>query len=84
MSKKHSSRGFSYPGIGQLVNLTGLRGKRKREALNRFSSIVVVICGAVGAFIGYNIAGAFGCVCGFIAALLMGGIFAERKRFYRG
>ncbi len=77
-------QGFTGPGMRQLFDaVLPMKGRERKQFYNQASTGLVVGLGLGGAMLGGSWAGAVGAVIGFGVGATAGGIFVEKRRFYR-
>ena len=77
-------QGFTGPGMRQLFDaVLPMKGKERKQFYNQASTGLVVGLGLGGALLGGSWAGPVGAVIGLGIGATAGGLFVEKRRFYR-
>ncbi len=77
-------QGFTGPGMCQLFDaVLPMRGKERKQFYNQGSTGLVVGLGLGGALLGGSWAGPVGAVIGLGVGATAGGLFVEKRWFYR-
>jgi len=78
------TQGFIGPGLRQLFDaVLPMKGRERKQSFNQSSTGLVVGLGLGGTMLGGSWAGPVGAVIGFGVGATAGGLFVEKKRFYR-
>ena len=81
---KSRPQGFTVPGMRQLFDaVLPMQGVERKQFYNQASTGLVVGLGLGGAMLGHSWAGGVGAVIGFGVGAMTGGLFVEKRRFYR-
>jgi len=85
--KKPRGKGFSSdenrPFYGRFLQLTHVRGREKRQFLNRISGAIIASLAIVAAVMGYSWFGWIGGIVGFLVADSIVGVWQVNGRYIR-